>query len=202
VHGPQAGPRGLSPLALLADIAGASGLELERLAGRLVPPSRGPWFRAALAVGEVGPENLAGPLVLWALARGGPDPDFLASAAASLARLTHRRGTADSCLLALMLQAAAGDRGIVRSVEARFAEWSALAARWGGEPPTARPLAAWRAAAAHPQDPRAAREAGRAAGLEPGLAGALAGIATGSREEPEAALTAAVEGIERLRSTC
>ncbi len=199
VHGPRDGPRGLSPAAVLADIATAKGLELERLAGRLVPPSSGPWFRAALlADDEVGPETLAGSLVLWALARGGPDPDFLASAAASLARLTHRRGTADSCLFSLMLQAAAVDGGIVRSLEASFAEWSALAARWGGEPPTGRPLAAWRAAAAHPLDPQAARDACRLAGLEPGLAGALVGIATGPREEPEAAVAAAVDGIERL----
>jgi dephospho-CoA kinase len=202
MHGPREGPRGLSPAAVLADIGTANGLEMERLARRLVPSASGPWFRAALSADdEVGPETLAGALVIWALARGGPDPAFLASAAASLARLTHRRGISDSCLLSLMIQAVAVDGKVVPALEQSFAEWSALAARWGGEPPTGRPLAAWRAAVAHPLDPPAARSACRSAGLDPGLAGALVGIATGPREEPEGALASAVDGIERLRTS-
>ena len=47
VHGPLDGPRGLSPALVLAEARAATGLELDTLATRLIPPARGPWYRAA-----------------------------------------------------------------------------------------------------------------------------------------------------------
>jgi dephospho-CoA kinase len=141
VAGPSTGPRGLEPAILLADIAAAGGLEMERIARRLVPPTARPWYRAAGPETDgPGPEALAGPVVLWSLARGGPDPDFLAAAAASLARLTHTEPVriAGACLFALVLQ----DTLVAEAIgserpRAVLSRWVDLARRWGGAPPPA-----------------------------------------------------------------
>jgi dephospho-CoA kinase len=142
--GPSRGPRGLEPARVLGDIAAGFGLEMERVARLLVPPTDEPWYRAAQPDADgVGPETLAAPVVLWALSRGGPDPDFLAAAAATLARLTHTDAAliAGACLMALALQEAVvtGEAG---GLAASLPRWTELARRWGGAPPPSRVAAA------------------------------------------------------------
>jgi dephospho-CoA kinase len=176
-HGPQTGPRGLTPAAVLLDVAEAGAVEMERLAARLDPPAAGPWYRAADQAGGGPPDALAVAVALWSLARRGTDADYTAAVAASLARLTDRGAgaIADACLAALAVaHVAAG--GALGSLPARWADWSRLGERWAGGPPSA----------------RIEREAAAAAGLaargplagEPGrdgsLAGALAALAAGT----------------------
>ncbi len=201
VHGPERGPRGLDPVGLLAEIAAAGGLEMERIAAKLVPPGDGPWYRRAAQDGpphDPGPETLAGPLVLWTLAAVGPDPPFLLAAAASLARLTHRD---PASVVAAGLQALAlmdmAVRGAPPSDPAgRSAIWRAEAETWAEASPPLEVEGALRAAFDHPGDPGAARQAARAAGLVPGIAGALVGMAVGVA--PEAAPAAAREAVRDL----
>lgn len=133
------GPRGLDAGLVLGTIAAAGFLDLKRVAARLDPPPPAdvPWYRAAAAE-SVPPWTLAGAVAVWAAARGADGP-FVAAAAASLARLTHRDAPslAGACLVALSLHAAlAGTDG--------GAGGSALAARWGGAAP---PVEAEQAAA-------------------------------------------------------
>jgi dephospho-CoA kinase len=175
-HGPQRGPRGLGPVTLLREIASARGLEMERLFRRLDPPAPGPWYRAA-DDDRVPPETLEGALVVWALARGGPDTDFLAAAAASLARLTHRDPShlAAAVYTALALLAAA----VAGTVAGDDTELAARAARWGGTEPPEHVRRTLNVAAAHPRDPERASEAAAAVGLDSRLAAALVGIASG-----------------------
>ena len=92
--------------------------------------------------------------MLWALARGAPDGEYLASAAASLARLTHDEGSelADAVGVALALQEALvegrppapgwarggsverwGRAPASQGIEAEVAQWLAGAARGVGE---------------------------------------------------------------------
>ena len=75
VHGPHDGPRGLSPALLLSEAGAANGLEMEALASRLVPPARGPWYRA----GEEAPADapacrLGVALAAWGDCPQGPRP--------------------------------------------------------------------------------------------------------------------------------
>lgn len=178
--GPAEGPRGLAPAKVLAEIAEAGGPEMERLARLLVPPARGPWYRAPADARGPGPETLAGPIALWSLARAGADDDHVAAAAATFARLTHSDAgaRAEACLQALLLQSAAA--GIVDpGLRDRLGAYTRLAARWGGAPPGGRVRDALRAALRHPQD--AVRARGDAGDPEVGaLAGALVAIAAGS----------------------
>jgi dephospho-CoA kinase len=180
VKGPARGPRGLEPVALLADIAAAGGLEMQRAAGMLAPPAGGPWYRAARGA-EAGapPATIMVPVVLWALARGS-DPPFVLAAAASLGRLTHTdaAAVAGGCLFALALHQAAAAGGLPAALPA---QWLHDAERWGGAP-------APRAVAASIEG---------VAGADPGLAGALAGLGTGV--PVGAAPPAAVKALERLR---
>ena len=179
--GPGAGPRGLAPRALLADIAAAGGPEMERIARLLVPPPAGPWYRAALGGTAPGPATLAGPVALWSLARAGPDDEHVAAAAGTLAYLTHddQAARADACLQALLLQSAAAAGVVDDRLRGRHGALTPLAARWGGAPPTGRVREALRSALRHPQDAVRARE--DAPDSETGgLAGALVAIAAGS----------------------
>ncbi len=87
--------------------------------------------------------------MLWALTRGAPDDEYLASAAASLARLTHGEGTemADAVAVALGLQEA------LVTGRAPAAGWSRAGsvARWGRAPASERlepDVASWLAGAA------------------------------------------------------
>ena len=195
--GPARGPRGLDPVGLLEAIVEAGGLEMERVAGRLDPSGTGPWYRRGLAA-EPGPETLVGPLLLWTLARNGPDPAFLLSAAASLARLTHgdpvSAAAAGVAALALLEAAVRGLRR--EDPPGRLALWEAQAETWCGAPPPERVRSAVRLAVEHESGPASAREAARAAGLDPGLFGALVGAASGvpSDTAPVAARKA-VEGL-------
>jgi dephospho-CoA kinase len=138
------GPRGLDARRVVRDVAAAGHLDLKRVAGLLAPPPPAdlPWYRAAAETTDEPPWNLAGAVAVWASARGG-DGGFVAAAAASLARVTHRDAPsrAGACLVALALHAAlagARDRGDAAS----------LAARWGGCSPTGEATAAAAAAVA------------------------------------------------------
>jgi len=178
--GPRVGPRGLAPESVLAEIAAADGPDMERLARRLVPPASGPWYRAARGSTAPGPATLAGPVVLWSLARAGPDDDHVLAAASSLARLTHSdpAARADACLFALLLQTAAGAGIVDDGLRKRLHAGMPRAERWGGAPPGGRVREALRSALRHPQDAeRARQDAG-----DPevgGLAAALVAIAAG-----------------------
>ena len=170
-RGPARGPRGLEPAGLLAEIAAAGGLEMERVAARLVPPGEGPWYRRGRA-GEPGPETLAGPLVLWVLARRGRDPALALAAAFSLAQATHGdpESAAAACFFALALLDVAGRDASPAGFAGRTAVWSAQAEAWAGAAPPERVLAAVAAAA----DPASA---GSGPGLAAGIAGLLIGVA-------------------------
>jgi dephospho-CoA kinase len=179
VHGPRAGPRGMTPASFLAAAAGAGGLEMEDLARRLTPPARGPWYRTAA---EAAPGGTAAPLAVavaaWGLCRGPADPPFLAAAAGSVARLSHTDpgARADACLLALVAQDVAVRGGDTAKVEAWAEGHAPLATRFGGAKPSGRLAPVWKAARHHPSDPEgAARECARHGG-EPTLASALAGL--------------------------
>jgi dephospho-CoA kinase len=177
VHGPAHGPRGLTPALVLREIVRARGPEMERLAAHLAPPAPGPWYRAAEAGTDVGPETLAAPAALWALARRGGDPEYAAAVAAAIAWLTHRAAVAigDAVALAVALVLTAG--GGLEEARGRWLETAALAERWAGARPGGRAEAALGAALRHPRDPVAARASlGEPAGA---LAGALAGMAAG-----------------------
>jgi dephospho-CoA kinase len=181
VLGPAEGPRGLTPGKLLAELVAAGGPEMERLARALVPPARGPWYRAADRDAGPGPAPLAAPIALWSLARAGPDDDHVVAAAASLARLTHAdpAARADACLQALLLQSAAAAGRVDDGLRHRLYAYMELAARWGGARPGARVREALRSALRHPQDP--AHASTDAADAETGrLAAALVAIAAGS----------------------
>jgi dephospho-CoA kinase len=133
------GPRGLAPLALLEEAARAGGLELGRLARLLSPPAEAPWYRAARpGEGAPWPERLAPAIAAWSLGAG-MDEEWLASAAASLARLTHAEGSdiAGACLAALVAREAA-TRGPLRPGSPRWEGLERQAVRWGGAPPAPR----------------------------------------------------------------
>jgi hypothetical protein len=136
VHSPARGPRGLSPVPFLRALASWGGLEMERAAELLAPVVAGPWYRQADAgVGEPSPAALAAPLVLWALTRGTLDEDYLASAAASLARLTHTGGIA----VANAVAAALGLQRALLDGQPPTAGWAGAclqARKWGGAPPS------------------------------------------------------------------
>jgi dephospho-CoA kinase len=203
LHGPAAGPRGLDPVTLLTEIASAGGLEMERIGRLSAPPCPGPWYRCASGPPDPapGPATLALPVVLWALARGAPDPPFLVAAAASLARLTHLEpaSLATAIVFGLALQETAVAGGLPENLRNRRATWHTLAERWGGGPPSASLDAVFDAALEHPRDPRAARAALGGQGERADLAGALVGLAAGeSGETVPPPLLEAVDGLARL----
>lgn len=180
VHGAQAGPRGLAPAVLLEEALDSGGIELPRLARRLAPPFDGPWYRAAReGEGAPWPEALAIPLALWA-AHAGMDAQWLVSAAASLARLTHAEpeSVAGACLAALFARHVLAT-GRLNGTETRRPEWEPLSRRWGGAPPAPRVAGAIAAAASHEGDPAAAGRAAEAAGGSADLAAGLAGLRGG-----------------------
>ncbi|MET0556734.1 MAG: dephospho-CoA kinase [Vicinamibacteria bacterium] len=146
--GTARGPRGLDAGRVAADIAAAGFLDLKRLAALLDPPPPPdvPWYRAADAAAAAPAWSLAGAVAVWACARGGDAP-FVAAAAASLARLTHRDAAslAGACLVALRLHEA------LLPAVADGEDLEALAARWGGG--SAPPAAARAASEAVPGRP-------------------------------------------------
>jgi dephospho-CoA kinase len=194
VHGPAYGPRGLSPDLLLAAIAQAGGLEMEALARRLSPPASAPWYRAADVARPDAPAALLGvALAAWSLRRASSDAAFLASTAASVARLTHRDPAprADACLFALVAREAALEGIAPGDLEERAARLAPLASRWGGGAPSPGLRPVWVAVRRFPAEPEAARAECAALGGEPALAGALAGF--GAPVE-SSARTAALRG--------
>jgi dephospho-CoA kinase len=130
--GSARGPRGLDAARVLGAIASSGFLDLHRVAALLDPPPPAdvPWYRLAATSADTVPWTLAGAVAVWAAARGGDGP-FVAAAAASLARLTHREAASISgaCLVALALNDALGRAG------AASGDLSALATRWGGAAP-------------------------------------------------------------------
>ncbi len=182
VRGPSRGPRGLTPVTVAEAIAEAGGLELAELAGRLVPPAPGPWYRAAASTEAVGAWTLAAPLVVWATARTYCDADFLVGAAASLASLTHCRGTAASDAAVVALALFRSLSGAARALE----DDRRLAERWGGGPVSADTLAAVESALDGRSVP----------GAEPGLLGLFEGASSGLPES-EASLPVA-RAVRRL----
>jgi dephospho-CoA kinase len=203
VHGPRAGPRGLSPAALLGAVAEQGGLELQSLAGRLEGATGGPWYRSARQTAPGAAATALSPaLVAWTLASGPADPDYVVAAAASLARLTHDEPAprADACLLAPLLQELALGGPIPDDLEARARSLEARAARWGGGPPSGSLQPVLRAALARRADPAAARAAARDAGGDGELAGALVGAAVGARPEAAPELARALGRIRPRRS--
>lgn len=178
------GPRGLSAMDLLQDALGGGGIELDRLARRLQPPSPGPWYRAA-RVGEASPwpESLAAALALWAAARG-HDRDWLAGAAASVCRLTHAEGEAVSgAVLAALAALALAHGEALAALAGQLEEWTRVAMRWGGAVPPARVEGGASAAASFPRDCHQARGLAARLGCEPAFAGALVGLAGGAAGE-------------------
>jgi len=201
LHGPEGGPRGLSPAALLAAAAEAGGLEMEDLAGRLQPPASRPWYRTAEeAAPGAPPTSLSPALAVWALRRGAPDPPFLAAAAGSVARLSHvdPAERADACLLALLAQEVAVGRPEPEDVEERAESLKPLARRFGGAPPSGRLRAVLAAVRLRPHDPDGARAECARRGGDPDLAGALAGLGAPFESSPRAAaLRSTLEAVAR-----
>jgi dephospho-CoA kinase len=197
VHGAGGGPRGLDPATFVEVLAERGGVEMSALARRLRPPAAGPWYRAARPdEGEPWPENLAVPLVLWALGRG-RDEDWILGAAASLTRLTHDASDAVVAAAVAALAVLAGaSSGRVEGIAGRHDEWAGRSRRWGGAAPAPRVRRSLEAASLHPDDPGAAREAAEAARGEPALAGGLVGMALGVA--PADADPALVSLAERL----
>lgn len=143
--GSARGPRGLDASRVLGAIASAGFLDLHHVAALLDPPPPAdvPWYRVAATSADAVPWTLAGAVAVWAAARGGDGP-FVAAAAASLARLTHREAAsiAGACLVALALHDALSPAGAAGD------GLSALAARWGGSAPPGQAEAAAAAAVA------------------------------------------------------
>jgi hypothetical protein len=198
VHGPRVGPRGLAPESLLQAAAVHGELELEALAARLDPRASSAWYEAAREAPPRAAAAALGPaLVAWALTARSPDAEFLVSAAASLARLTHVEAPprAEACLYALVLQEVALAGRVAPDLGERARAQRAAAARWGGsDAPALAPVLD--AALAHPTDPAAARAAAASRGAFGALASALVGVAIGAAagEAPELA-----KALERIR---
>ena len=131
------GPRGLGPPPFLEAASRSGGLEMPALAARLQPPGGGPWYRVARGdEAEPWPEALAAPLAVWTVARGA-DEEWLAGAAASLAR-AHPHGRRDGGRRGPGRPGGPGGgprrRACGLSRTAR-ATGRARARRWGGGPP-------------------------------------------------------------------
>ena len=183
LHGPRLGPRGLSPGLLLRLASQSGSLELQALATRLDPPATGAWYEAALpAAPAVGAASLGPALVAWALASRPPDADFLVSAAATLARLTHvdPAQRAAACQLALLLQDVVLAGQIPPDLESLSRAHAVAAARWGGRDPGASLAPILAAVLAHPTQPEVAREDASRRGGFGELAAALVGCAIGA----------------------
>jgi hypothetical protein len=193
--GPEDGPRGLAPAALVTAAAEEGGLEMESLAARLRPRATRPWYRTAEEADPGAPATfLSVAVAAWALRRGAPDPPFLAAAAGSVARLTHTDAVArtDACLLALVAQevALAPDRTDPAGAADRLVS---LATRFGGAAPDRRLDGVWSAAR---RLGRGLRAAGAGSTGASGTAAALAGIGATVAPSPRAAMLR--DALERV----
>ena len=198
LHGPQDGPRGLSPALLLSQAGAALGLDMEALASRLVPPARGPWYRAGEEVLSDAPAcRLGVALAAWGDARRGPDADFVAAATASVARLIHADAASrsDACLAALVALERFRAEGEEATVAALAASCRPLAVRFGGGAPSGRLEAVWSALARFPRDPAEAGALATRLGGDGPTAAALAGLGLEARGAAAAAWRAALEAV-------
>ena len=186
-NGPERGPRGLSPAAVLAEIARGGGIAMEGLKSLLSPPASAAWYRAARPR-ESGPEpsTLAGALVLWQLSRGVADQETLVAAMASVARLTHVTTDAigNACVLALAMLAAVEPSPARLPLADRLALWRSKAERWAGGAFADHLAPVLTAFDEHPDDLGAARAFAAKAGGDPAQAGALLGLRTGVGKGP------------------
>jgi dephospho-CoA kinase len=187
-HGPDRGPRGLSPTGVLVEIAKGGGLAMEGLKTLLSPPSPSVWYRAARPE-ERGPTpaTLAGALVLWHLSRGIADEEVLLAAMASLARLTHGGAApaiGNACVLLLAMLDAVSPTPMVAARDERLALWRSKAERWAGGAFSDELSPVLTAVEAHPRDPGSARAAATSAGGDADLAGALSGLRHGNGGGP------------------
>ncbi len=175
---------------LLAEAAAAGALELVPLARRLVPAAEGPWYRAAERAQPDAPAARLGvALAAWALRRGAPDPEFLAAAAGSVARLTHvdPAARADACLVALVAQQRVVSPSGGEDVAVQAQRLAPLATRFGGGTPSGALDAVWDSVALFPRDPSRAGEESARRGGDRELAAGLAGLAAGPSPSLEAA---------------
>jgi dephospho-CoA kinase len=184
-HGPQRGPRGLSPSRLLLEIAQRGGIAMEALESLLWPPASGVWYRAARP-DETGPRpaTVAGAIALWQAARGVADEEALLAAMASVARLTHDAAPAigNACVLALAMFQEVAARSVTVPLADRLALWRSKAERWAGGGFSDELWPVLIAVEEHPGDVGQARAATASGGGDPDLAGALAGLRGGRGE--------------------
>ncbi len=200
-HGPQQGPRGLSPSALLAEVARRGSVQMEGLKSLLSPAPSGVWYRVPrVPESGPGPATLAGALVLCQLARGMADEEMLLAAMASVARLTHASPAAvgNACVLALALLdlATHAARGV--SLVERLAAWRSKASGWSAGAFPEELAGVLRAAEAHPADVDQARAAAARVGSDPDLAGALVGFRVGEDSRASRGDVDAVDALLRI----
>ncbi len=202
VHGPEEGPRGLSPALVMSEARATGGLEMEALATRLVPPTREPWYRAADETPADLPAcRLGVALAAWGQARSGPDPEFVAAAAGSVARLTHADpgSRVDACLVALVALEWAAEVAGERDARALATRALALAGRFGGGAPTGRLDAVWAALERFPSDAAEARSLCARLGGDGPTAAALAGLRGDVADRAAGAWRSALDSIRPAR---
>jgi hypothetical protein len=178
-HGPRDGPRGLAPELLLSEAGTTGALEMEALGRRLVPPASGAWYRAGDEAPPILPASrLAVAVAAWAERRRGSDPELVAAAAASVARLTHADpgSRTDACLVALVALERATASATTEDAKTLAARWLLLAARFGGAPPSGRLDAVWAALEGHSREPAEAGVLCARLGGDGPTASALAGL--------------------------
>ncbi len=190
VHGPSEGPGGLRTIDLLAEVLATGAAELPQLASRLRADRRA-WYQPATDQGHPGPETLAGPTALWAVAQSGVDLEFVAGACYTVARVTHTAPSqlANACLFGLGLAAVAEGELDEKRLEAL----TVLAGRWGRAEPEPSVTAALTAAARSPGEREAVRVLAGQLGGDPILAAGLAGFMAGGAD-----FTPEVERVARL----
>jgi dephospho-CoA kinase len=178
LFGPEDGPRGLSPERLLRTAGAEGGLELASLAGKLVPPASGDWYRAAESEPPSAPASRLGvALAAWAHRRRPGDVALAIAAAGSVARLVHldAGSRTDACLVACVAMArAVGDAAGAASLAERGL---ASSSRFGGGAASGRLDGVWAALDRHPTQPREAAALAAERGSDPPTAAALAGLA-------------------------
>lgn len=182
-HAGTSGPRGLTPGGLLAFLAESGDLDLGLLAGRLSPPSDGPWYHAAEEAPPLARASaLSAALVAWNVLRRRADPEVLIAAAASLARLTHTLALerADACLLALLLRQVVVEGASLPDLPALAKGHLGSVGRWGGAEPSPALWSSISAAAACPQRPASARREAEEQGGDASAAAVLVGAALGA----------------------
>jgi dephospho-CoA kinase len=174
--GPQRGPRGLRPWAVVEELAARGDLDMARMAALADPAHEGRWYEATAApAGDAPPEAMALPVALFAGARRPGDAPFAIAAAATMARLTHREPVALSGAVLAVLAALHVLTADSTAMRDRIRGWSDAASAWTGAAPPPSTVATVRAAAAHGGAGDAAAGEAAAGGGMADLARALAG---------------------------